>query len=98
MCQRFKVKEKKNDLKVSCRLLRTLTKNASNTRRPLSRAIRLAALAALLALALAGCGGNGGATSSGPTPDPTFTAIAIVSTQTHLLGSDVSVVGTVKNG
>lgn len=58
--------------------------------------IRLAMLVAVLVPALVSCG-SGGATSA-PTPDPKFAAITIVSSQTRLLGGDISVVGTVKNG
>lgn len=59
-------------------------------------ALRLAVSAAMLALALAGCAG--GAAAPGATPDPRYAAITIVSTQTRLIGGDISVEGTVKNG
>jgi hypothetical protein len=50
---------------------------------------------ALLAVLSAGCGI---ALGSGPTPDPRLALIQVVSTQTRLIGSEVTVVGTVKNG
>src|SRR5437763_1088981 len=54
-------------------------------------------LVAVPAIALAGCAG-GASSSSGPTPDPVLAALTVVSTQTRLLGGDITVTGTIKNG
>jgi len=58
--------------------------------------LELFVVMAVLAAGLVGC--NGGGAKSAPTPNPRYAAITIVSTQTRLLGGDISVVGTVKNG
>ncbi|MBA3946334.1 MAG: hypothetical protein H0X37_17435 [Herpetosiphonaceae bacterium] len=43
------------------------------------------------------CGGSGATAAPAGTPDPRLSKITITATQTHLLGSDVSVVGTIRN-
>ena len=56
------------------------------------------ALGLLLAATAISCDSPGLPSSPSPTPDPHLSLIAVVSTQTRLLGGDVTVVGSVKNG
>lgn len=52
----------------------------------------------LLAAIAISCDNPGPPSSPSPAPDPHLSLITVVSTQTRLLGSDVTVTGSVKNG
>ncbi|MGI8588439.1 MAG: FxLYD domain-containing protein [Chloroflexia bacterium] len=63
------------------------------------RLLHAARLLLLLALGLTLTAGCSAVTASPvPTPDPRFALVTILSSQTHLVGNEVTVVGTLQNG